>query len=773
MNLDVETSAELHPDHLEDLRRSGLSDETIDAMRCFSATADVIAERTGVNAIRSGGYGIPYLAITDQTGAQYVRWRLHSPVSKMKYVGGRGDDPQLYTPPGLATLPPADFLVVTEGEKKAAKAVQEGIHCVSIQGVSSWGDPDHRATEKSLNQQLSEETAPIPALLRLAGGYERVLVLGDSDLHSNSNAKHGIELLAKSLSARGIRAGIAYCPPAVKRDGDRPQVSKQGLDDWLIADRFNAVRSLPALFRAYEVNRDGITDTSNAMQIGEQFADSLAYSQGIWRWFDEGLWKTDDCSMPLSLVPEIAKVYRAEADRLNYLISKVEAPNRSTKEVDLPAEIDQWCRQIKEAAKALRDAAKQVCNKRGMDSALSIARSHLCVPGDAWDRDSKLLGVNNGAVNLESGELLLAIPELRITRRAGAPYDSARQAPKFMQFLQSVQPDPEVREFLQRLIGYCAIGGGIEQKLFVLVGEGANGKSTFMGQVMGALGTYAVKAPASLIAEQSPDKPRNDLAAVAGARLVSISETPQNLRLDVATVKTLTGNDPITARFLFREFFTFLPTFTVILDTNHAPLLHDNGHSIWRRLRIVEWPVVIPEREQNYRLRYELLQEQPGILNWIIQGAKKYWEDGLAEPAAVREATQKLRGSCDDLSRWMEDCVATGREWCCQSSILYEDFTKWSAGEGTLKTMSQVEFSRRLEALGFQKHKSNGNSMWTGLGLLKQAEQAGRSEGNAGRDSGHLQQMENSTQALVSMRSDLRNPIPRLEQPLVSGGRLI
>ena len=133
------SSGLLHKDDLEDLRRSGLSADTIAAMGCHSLDKAAIRELTGVK-VRCGGYAIPYLGLLDQTGRPYLRIRLREPLDGMKYVSGKGDDPQLYIPPRLTDLPKADLLVVTEGEKKAASAVQVGIHCVGLQGVGSWSD---------------------------------------------------------------------------------------------------------------------------------------------------------------------------------------------------------------------------------------------------------------------------------------------------------------------------------------------------------------------------------------------------------------------------------------------------------------------------------------------------------------------------------------------------------------------------------------------------------------------------------------------------------
>jgi len=151
-----------------------------------------------------------------------------------------------------------------------------------------------------------------------------------------------------------------------------------------------------------------------------------------------------------------------------------------------------------------------------------------------------------------------------------------------------------MRLFLQTLVGYGATGYAREQKFYIFKGVGANGKGTFIGLVLDALGKYAAKANTGMLAEQGPDRPRNDLAALAGARLVSMSENSAHFRLDEGNLKTITGEDVISARFLHKEFFQFRPVFTPILDTNHVPSFRETGTAMRRRLKIVPGTLLFP-----------------------------------------------------------------------------------------------------------------------------------------------------------------------------------
>jgi putative DNA primase/helicase len=274
-------------------------------------------------------------------------------------------------------------------------------------------------------------------------------------------------------------------------------------------------------------------------------------------------------------------------------------------------------------------AAASVQNLRTMDAAFTIAQAHLRVASDSWDREPHLLAVQNGVVDLQTVALHPSTPDFRMTRRAGCAYDPAARAPRFERFLCEVQPDAEVRAYLQRLIGYAATGEAREQKFVSFLGDGGNGKSTFVGAIMDALGDYAMKANPGLLAEQAPDKPRNDLAALAGARMLSISELPANLRADAALIKSITGSDVINARFLHREFFEFRPCFTPIFDTNHPLNIREDTPAIARRRVTIPWSVTIPAEKSDSSLRERLSQELPGILAWIVEGARQYYRAGL------------------------------------------------------------------------------------------------------------------------------------------------
>lgn len=600
------------------------------------------------------------------------------------------------------------MLVIAVGEQSAQTAVFAGIPCIGLAGALSWTEPV--PDEPSASRHKSQ---PAAILLEHAGKYQRVLILGGSECLDDINERDGLERLAEALKENGIRAELAYCPPRVTLAKGQLRIERQGLSEWLINTESDVlVRYLSVLYFAAEVTASsGLTDSYNARMMSDLFAGELSYSRGDWHVWDGRIWRKDGDQARRKLPSRLAAFYRENAEQLQKLVS---VATGAFNERELPRCIAGWAAPLRRVHEESLKAAKSIQNLRTMDAAFAIAQAHLSVPSDRWDRDSYLLAVHNGVVNLRTGDLHPHSPEFLITRSAGCRYDPEAIAPTFEKFLSEVQPDPAVRSYLQRLMGYAATGDAKEQKLFTFHGGGANGKSTFIGIVMEALGEYAVKANASLLAEQTPDRPRNDLAALAGARLVSISEIPANLRADAALIKSLTGGDVVTARFLHKEFFQFRPCFTPILDTNHPLVFRERSEAVTRRAVTMPWLVTVVPENRDSHLRDKLLQELPGILAWIVDGARMYYSDGLGSLPQSVDLDANTLSSVDPVAQWLNECTEGDPICRTPSSALYRSFCDWSAHRSDIRHVSIKEFSRELASKGYQSRK-NSVTVWLGI----------------------------------------------------------
>ena len=228
----------------------------------------------------------------------------------------------------------------------------------------------------------------------------------------------------------------------------------------------------------------------------------------------------------------------------------------------------------------------------------------------------------------------------------------------FTRFLDRImEGKPQVANFLRRLIGYSLTELTIEQILVILWGQGSNGKTTLLEVIEEMMGDYAQHTPASTFMVQRGDQIRNDIARLQGARLVVATETETAKRLSESLVKSLTGGDSVTARFLHKEFFEFKPQFTPFLMTNHKPLIYGVDHAIWRRVKLIPFTVTIPDEEQDKELPEKLRKELPAILSWAVMGCLEWQQVGLKEPTEVTVATETYRSEMDILGEFFEECL--------------------------------------------------------------------------------------------------------------------
>lgn len=314
---------------------------------------------------------------------------------------------------------------------------------------------------------------------------------------------------------------------------------------------------------------------------------------------------------------------------------------------------------------------------------LAKAMKPIADAGDRWDTDPWLLGVPNGVIDLRTGALRAGRLADGITMQAGTPYDPDAYGPRWEEFIQEIfGGDPSLVEFVWRAIGYSLTGITTEQVLFLLYGTGANGKGTLTNTIKRVLGDYAWNMPFATIEMKDRTAIPNDLAALVGRRFVIASETNDGARLNEARVKALTGCDPITARFLHGEFFEFEPFGKYWLSANHKPIVRDDSHGFWRRLRLVPFT---QRFEVNQTLATELSAEAPAILAWCVRGCLDWQQNGLPAPAVVTAATRTYEQDSDPLAAFLaEACeLVPGAEVGARE--IFQHYEAWADAHGLSK----------------------------------------------------------------------------------------
>ena len=280
----------------------------------------------------------------------------------------------------------------------------------------------------------------------------------------------------------------------------------------------------------------------------------------------------------------------------------------------------------------------------------------------------------------------------------------------WMKFLNRVLAnDRPMITFLQRYLGYCLTGLVHEHVLVFLFGTGANGKTTFTDTVKGILNDYAITAPMEMFLTTKFDRHPTEIARLKGARLVVAHETTKGRAWDEAKVKTLTGGDGLTGRFMRGDFFDFNPTHKLLIAGNSKPSLRNVDEAIRRRFVLVPFTVTIPVGDRDPELTEKFKTEWPAILRWMIDGYVEWKRIGLKIPDSVRKATEDYLADQDTLGQWITDCVKTDPNAFTLSRNLFKSWRRCCEGRN-LAAGTETAFSENLKERGYDKvHKMNGN----------------------------------------------------------------
>lgn len=364
-------------------------------------------------------------------------------------------------------------------------------------------------------------------------------------------------------------------------------------------------------------------------------------------------------------------------------------------------------------------------SRAGIESMVVLAQTEPGIPLKPEDLDAApwRLNVLNGTLDLKTARLRDHHREDLLTKLAPVTYDPRAKCPTWLAFLDRVMgKDKDLVRFLQRAVGYSLTGSIREQCLFILYGTGANGKSTFLGTISQLLGEYASSTPTeTLLVKTGGGGIPNDVARLKGARFVSAIEAEDGRRLAEALIKQMTGGDTMTARFLYGEFFEFVPEFKIFLAVNHKPLIRNTDHAIWRRIRLVPFTVTIPEAERDKDLPEKLRRELPGILAWAVQGCLDWQSEGLGMPAAVQRATAEYRAEMDVVDQFLAERCELGsttteaRRLRVKVSRLYGAYEEWCDAAGLRFPLSRAALSTRLKERGLEIKKTGGE--WVVIGL--------------------------------------------------------
>ena len=346
----------------------------------------------------------------------------------------------------------------------------------------------------------------------------------------------------------------------------------------------------------------------------------------------------------------------------------------------------------------------------------AFASTRLSISASLFDADPMILATRTDWVNLETGTAHAPDPKILVSKASDVNFGVAATCPKFEQFVNDIfEGNSELISFVRRAIGYSLTGSTSEQCLFIMIGDGANGKSTFVNVIKHLLGTYGTTAAAQTLIAQGGSSIGDDLVDLARSRFISVSETEEGQSLAEAKIKQMTGGDTLKGRPLYGSYVEFKIIGKLWLATNSLPQINNSDYGIWRRIMAIPFNRTFSVEEQDKTLQLKLMEELPGILNWAIQGCLEWQREGLNPPKIVQDQVAEYKSSMDSISQFIRDECELGVDCSHTASQFYSEYRSWCLAVGK-KPKNQTAFKRALEATKgvYQKRTAKGNT-WFGI----------------------------------------------------------
>jgi len=571
----------------------------------------------------------------------------------------------------LPLLLNASQVLLPEGEKDADNLIDAGfVATTNAGGAKKW--------RSEYNQFLKDKD---------------VVLIPDND----EAGKEHIKKIAESLNGTTRSIKILELPE-LEPKGDVSDYLKTHTPEELqkIIDITEPILKITENVKFYDLHR---TDSGNAEAIVRTFGDRLRFDHktGCWYIWQGNTWKVD----------EDGAVERLAIKTIRERLKK-------------SANIDNEDLRKQEAKWALHSESRY-----RIEAAIKLASklNPITTTINKFNKNLWLLGCENGVIDIQTGMLVPGRSEDMISLSTEIWYDPQAKAPRWQQFLVEIfLGDEKLIDYIGRCVGYSLTGLTDEQIIFLLYGIGANGKSVFLNIIRALMGDYGANTSFQtfLASKYDGTKIPNDVAALVSKRLVTASEVKESGRLNEERIKNMTGGDPITARFLHQDWFTYIPTYKVWLSVNHKPKVSDTTYSFWRRIRLIPFDAIFDKDKADQKLTEKLIKELPGILNWAIEGCLRWQEMGLEPSEKVIHATQQYQSEMNIVKQFLDENTILKEGASVAFSLLYADYCKWCE-ELNEKPMSNNMFGRKMTELGFQKDRvgTDRQRCYIGVSLIE------------------------------------------------------
>ena len=448
---------------------------------------------------------------------------------------------------------------------------------------------------------------------------------------------------------------------------------------------------------------ENLTDVGNARRLVKHIEGNFHYVPQWRKWifWNGKYWEVD----------QVGKIMQAAKNTVRGIYNETKAEPDAKKRKEI-------------AQHAMRSESEN-----RLKAMIALAQSEPEIPASIkeLDADPWKLNIENGTLCLRSGTLMPHQKEDLITKMAPVVYDFGVESPLFDHFLERVLPDPDVRKYVQKASGYSLTGDTSMEKLFFVYGPSATGKSTFLAAIGLIIGDYAATADFETFLQRNSTSggARNDIARLAGKRMVISIEVEDGRKMAEALINQLTGGDIVAARFLYSESFEFKPQFKLWLCANNRPGLSGPDGAIWRRLVQIPFLETIPEKERNPKIKSELTdlnKHGSAILNWMLEGCLLWQKEGLDEPSAVKILTNDYREESDVLKDFLQECCILEPTAQVSNTGIYNAYQDWCRDNGLRYSLGRKRFTQALLSRGLDQYRigGTGKRMWIGVGLISE-----------------------------------------------------
>lgn len=484
--------------------------------------------------------------------------------------------------------------------------------------------------------------------------------------------------LAQVLSGNYEAINQAFIQSPYYASKDDVHIKKWQRDDYRLSTIQMAITSYHSIKMSIDENLN-FNDSGNAAVFVENYKDSVFFNveNKNWMIWNGQYWQPDKFGQIKIFAEIIIEQMRNEA---------VNQP---------PGEL----------RKKMFTNINRISNRYGKEAMLVEAQHLLPVTNNAFDIEEDIINTKSGIVNLRTGEITEHDKKRMLSKFIDVEINKKKPT-LFLKFLRETYADNlELVDYIQRLAGYWLTGLKSEQALYIFVGDGSNGKSLLLETLLKITGGYGTTSSSELLVDRTfGSNTEQKLAVLIGRRFVMIEETELNDRLKEATIKNMTSDyGEITARFLYGNEFSYKPQFKLVMATNYRPIIRGTDHGIWRRIKLIPHNIVIADDKQDKLLGFKLEQELPQILWWAIEGAIKYFKDGLQEPHIIKSQVTDYRSDMDVVARWITDNCDVGPDYTETSAALFDDITRYIETNKEYKMSNQM-FGRNMKKKFEQRH---------------------------------------------------------------------